>query len=383
MPPRFETLCVHHAERRGRYEGAAAPPIFQTSTFTHAAAADFDRRTADDYAGFDYTRTANPTTTILEEKIAALEHGEAARAFGSGMAAISAAILSCVKSGDHISAVDTAYGPTRSLLNDFMPRYDIRTTYVPGTRVDDFAQAVRPETRLVFLETPSSLVFAIQDLDAVCRFARSRKITTICDNSYATPYFQRPLALGVDLVVHTATKYIGGHSDVVAGLAVGARERIAAMSKVEGQLLGGVLDPFAAWLLLRGLRTLAIRLERHQASALTIAKALEKHAKVARVFHPGLETHPDYDVARHQMAGTSGMLSFVLTDDQRDAAHRFVDALQYFGIAVSWGGYESLVIPIRLKPPGAAQGRWGARLSVGLEHVDDLLEDVHAALDAV
>lgn len=378
--PRFETICVHHAEQRERNFGAAAPPLYQASTFTYPDCASFEVREAEDAPRFDYTRTGNPTTQLLEQKLAALEGGELARGFGSGMAAISAAILACVKAGDHIVCIDTVYGPTRTLLTSYLPRFGIETTFVAGTDPTHFADATRSNTRLYYAESPSSLVFAIQDLAAIAALARSRGVATICDNSYATAYFQRPLALGIDLVAHTATKYLGGHSDLVAGMVVGSRERMRPLIENEGKLLGGVLDPFAAWLMLRGLRTLAVRLDRHQSSARTIARLLGEHPRVARVFHPGLATHPGRAIAARQMTGTSGMLSFTLRDGSRETAHRLVDALRYFCIAVSWGGYESLAIPLQLRQPGAAEAEWGVRLSVGLEHVDDLIEDLSAGL---
>lgn len=380
--PRFETICIHHAEDPQRYEGAASPPIFQSSTFLFPDSAQFVGRGRDGSERFDYTRTGNPTTRILEKKLAALEGGDEARCCGSGMSAISGAILSCVGAGDHIVCVDTAYGPTRQFLDHYLPRFGVQTTYVPGTRAADFEAAVRERTRVIYVESPSSLVFAIQDLAAVAAFARARGITTICDNSYSGAYFQQPLRLGIDLVVHSGTKYLSGHSDVVAGAIVGGRERMGRLIEQEGMLLGGILDPFAAWLMLRGLRTLAVRLDRHQSSGLIVARALAAHPRVGRVHHAGFESHPGFDVARRQMSGTSGMFSFELKEPTREATFRVVDALQYFGIGVSWGGFESLAIPAKLRLPGEAEGRWGVRLSIGLEHPDDLIEDLRVALDA-
>ena len=378
--PRFETICVHHGEQRERNLGAAAPPLYQNSTFTYPNAAEFEIRERPDAPRFDYTRTANPTTQLLEEKLAVLEGGERARAFASGMGAISAAILSCVKAGDHVVCIDTVYGPTRSFLASYLPRFQIETTFVAGTSVSDFEDATRPNTRLFYVESPSSLVYAIQDLTAVAELARRSGIRTICDNSYCTPYLQQPLTMGIDLVVHTATKYLGGHSDLVAGIVVGSKALVDPLIENEGKLLGSVLDPFASWLMLRGLRTLAIRLDRHSASALAIAHWLERHPRVARVFHPGLDSHVGCALARRQMRGTSGLLTFVLKDATRESTQRVVDALRYFCIAVSWGGYESLAIPIRMRLPGDPREQWAIRLSVGLEHVDDLLADLESAL---
>jgi cystathionine beta-lyase/cystathionine gamma-synthase len=246
--------------------------------------------------------------------------------------------------------------------------------------VDQFRAALRPNTKLLFVETPSSLLFELQDLAAVAELARSRGLVTICDNSNATPYFQNPILLGIDLVVHTATKYIGGHSDLVAGVVVGSEERITALSRFEGQLLGGVADPFASWLMLRGLRTLAIRLDRHQANAVAIVRLLEDHARVGRVFYSGSGSHPQADLARRQMGGHSGMLSFELCESGRQRAYQVVDALRYFCIAVSWGGYESLAIPLEVADPATGQKTWIIRLSVGLESLEDLMADLCQAL---
>lgn len=392
--PGFETLCAHFGEDPTRYAGAAVPPLYQNSLFTSPDTDAFLHRTARHPEVYDYTRVANPTTDILEAKLAVLERMEAARCFGSGMAAVSGAILHGVRSGDHVIAVDSVYGPARMFLSDYLARFEVSVTYVPGTDPQQFADALRPNTRLFYLESPSSLIFQIQDLRAVCTLARERGILTVMDNSWASPYFQNPAEFGVDLVLHSATKYLGGHSDLVAGVVMGSAAAIKSLRCDEGCLLGGVLDPFAAWLMLRGLRTLPIRLERHQQNALAVAHFLEAHPRVARVFYPGLPSHPQYALAQSQMRGSSGLFSFALKDGDRAAACAFVDRLRYFGIAVSWGGYESLAIPSTLpQDPGespavpgvmAMGGKfvWGARLHIGLETVEDLLEDLESALES-
>lgn len=378
--PGFETLCIHHAEKRERHLGAAAPPIYQVSTFTYPNCERFEGRHGPAPGRYDYTRTSNPTTELLERKIAALERTDAARAFGSGMAAVSAAVLSCVGAGDHIVTIETVYGPTRRLFSDYLPKFGIETTYVRGTSTEDFERACRPNTRLIYLESPSSRWFELQDLAAVAALAKSRGISTLCDNSNATPYFQNPIEHGVDLVVHTATKYIGGHSDLVAGVVAGPRERIEKLSRREGELLGGIADPFASWLMLRGLRTLAIRMDRHQCSAMEIARVLAGDGRVARVNYPGLDLHPQARLARRQMRGQSGMMSIILRDGSREAAFRFVNALEYFCIAVSWGGYESLAIPMQARDPSTGRRGWVVRLSIGLECAEDLKADLVRAI---
>lgn len=378
--PGFETLCMHFAEQRQRDLGAAAPPLFQNSTFTFPDCQAFSQLRSPESSRYVYTRVANPTTSLLERKIAKLEGGQAARACASGMAAISAAALSAVKTGDHVITIETVYWPTRQLFTEYLPRFGIETTFVRGTDVAEFEAALRPNTRLIYLESPSSLLFELQDLAAVARLAKSRDIVTVCDNSNATPYFQNPIRLGIDLVVHSVTKYLGGHSDLVAGMVVGSEERMARLIRQEGELLGGILDPFASWLILRGLRTLAVRLERHQQSAAALARFLESDARVARVFYDGLESHPQAALAKRQMRGHSGMLSFELRDNSRESAYRVVDALKYFCIAVSWGGYESLALPLEVVDAATGKKTWIIRLSVGLESIDDLKADLHQAL---
>jgi cystathionine beta-lyase len=390
--PGFETLCAHAGEDPARFQGAVVPPIFQNSLFVSPDCETFVRRDQDPNL-YDYTRVANPTTDVLETKLAALEKAEAARCFGSGDAAVTAAVLHSVKAGDHIVAVETAYGPTRSILGSYLRKFDVATTFVAGNDPQQWVDACQPNTRLFYLESPSSLVFNLQDIRAVTGFAKERGITTITDNSWASPYFQNPIELGVDLVLHSATKYLGGHSDIVAGVVTGNKERMQSIKQQEGALLGGILDPFAAWLMLRGLRTLALRMERHQSSAMAIASYLEQHPRVAHVYYPGLSSHSQYSLGRRQLRGYSGLLSFELKDGDEGAAFRFVNALRYFGIGVSWGGFESLAIPIGFPEksrggaaalPGVhgAIGRinWGARLHIGLETQEDLLEDLELAL---
>ncbi len=381
--PGFETICMHLADDREAHFGAAAPPIYQNSTFTFPDSASFHARQDSESTRYDYTRTSNPTTRILERKIATLEKAEDCRAFGSGMGAITAAVLSCVSAGDHIVTIDTVYGPTRKLFSELLPRYGIETTFVRGTSIEQFEEAIRPNTRLLFVESPSSIFFDLQDLPAVATLARDRKIVTICDNSNATPVFQNPIAMGIDLVVHTATKYIGGHSDVVAGLVVGDRERIESIGRVESQLLGATCDPFAAWLMLRGIRTLPIRMERHRRSGLEVARFLATDMRVARTFYPGLDLHPQHGLAKRQMRGQSGLFSFELRQNTQAATFAVVDALRYFSIGVSWGGYESLAVPLLAVDPASRKDVWVIRLSVGLETVEDLKADLYQALNRI
>lgn len=382
----FETIIAHLAEDPARYQGAVIPPIHQTSLFTFPNCEAYTA-TGVGPGAYYYSRYGNPTNAIVEAKIAALEGGADARTFGSGMGAIAAAIMSCVRAGEHVVAVDTLYGPTRKLLTCFLSRYGVTTTFVDGRDPGDFERAARPNTKLFYLESPSSVVFKQQDLAAVTEIARERNVSTVCDNSWASPLFQNPLTFGVDLVVHSATKYLGGHSDVVAGVVIGNAERMASIRDNESPLLGATLDPFAAWLLLRGLRTLSVRMERHQSSARTVAMALHEHPAVDNVFYPGLSDNPQAELTRKQLRGTSGLLSFTLRDPSKGALFRAIDSLKLFGIGCSWGGFESLAIPIavplwRLDGSGA-ETRWLCRIHVGLETVNDLLADLDRALARV
>lgn len=394
----FETLCAHYAEDPRKYLGAVVPPIFQNSLFTFPSYEDratnyqigseeFDEAAGGLSRAYDYTRVTNPTTDIVERKIAALEGAEMARCFSSGMGAISAAIFSCIRAGSHVIAPQTVYGPTRQLLQEYLARFDVRVTFVDGADPEDYRGALRPETTLLYLESPSSVVMQQQDLEAVAQIAHRHGAATICDNSWASPYFQNPLRFGVDLVVHSATKYLGGHSDIVAGVVAGSFQRMRPLGMEECCLLGATLDPFAAWLLLRGLRTLPIRMERHQQNAKVLATWLQQHPAVAQVYYPGLPEEPQAHLTKKQLRGTSGLLSVRLRENTKAAAARFVNRLRYFQIGCSWGGFESLALPIALPADrlGGPTGElwWFVRLHVGQEHVEDLQKDLEQALKEV
>lgn len=388
-PPsdRVMTQAAHAGDDPHRFLGAAAPPIFGTSTFVFGSFEEAEEGFARRNEFYVYTRGLNPTVEVAEQKIAAMEGGEAARCFGSGMAAISSAILAFVAAGDHIVCVDTVYGPARQFLTAWLPRFGVETTFVPGLALSDFAEAIRPNTKLIYLESPSSMLFHLQDLAAVAGLARSRGIKTAIDNSYATMVLQRPLNLGIDVVIYTATKYLNGHSDVVAGAVVSDAAIMERIFFQEFALLGGILGPYEAGLLARGLRTLPLRLKHQQESAGRIARFLAGHPKVRQVHYPGLPSHPQYELAQRQMKGASGLLSFDLQTNE-SGMRRLINALRYFGIGVSWGGHESLVwAPIitqaRSVPPAEWTNPTLVRISVGLEDTDDLLTDLERALGTV
>jgi cystathionine beta-lyase/cystathionine gamma-synthase len=375
----LETLCQHLGDTY-EYEGAVVPPLFQTSLFVFEDGEEFLARESRLEAHYFYTRIGNPTIEIAERKIAALERTEACRLLASGMAAVASAVLSVAREGSHILVSDNAYGPTRRLIRDYLPRFGICSSLVDMTDLDGVRRSFRPETCLVYLESPGSFFFQIQDLSALCSIAKEHGCAVIVDNSTATPYFQNPALYGADYVVHSATKYLGGHSDVVAGAVCGEKERLERLNWEEAQLVGATLDPFAAWLLVRSLRTFPLRMERHFHNGLKVAEFLASHPKVERVYYPWLSTHPNYEVARRQMRGASGMLSFEPKFQERATVLRFCESLRLFQIGVSWGGHESLCVPACSEE---TKGKWVIRLSVGLETVEDLIEDLQGALEGV
>jgi len=389
-PKNDATLLAHYAEDRLGHHGAVVPPIYQNSLFVFEDWAAIDEAFDDRYRTAIYTRGTNPTVRMVEEKLAALAGGEAARLFASGMAAISAAILHCVGPGDHVVAVKNVYGPTNNFLNRYLrDKMGVETTFVPGGDASEFEEAIRPETRLIYLESPSSAVFSLQDVRAVTEIAKARGIPTILDNSWATPIFQKPLEMGVDLEVHSVTKYLGGHSDVVAGAVIGSLERIREIAVTEGELLGGKMAPLEAWLVLRSLRTLPLRMKQHQANAKAVAEFLDGHPAVKQVRWPGLESHAQRALAERQMKGCSGLMSFELATTELERIQAFVNALDVFELGVSWGGHESLVYapaisylkelpPDQFEALGISLG--DIRISVGLEEAEDLVEDLKQAL---
>lgn len=371
---RKEDICMHLGDDYDRFSGAIVPPIFQNSLFTRM-------RT---HHGYVYTRYANPTIEVAEKKIAALEGGEAARCFGSGMAAITAALMHALEKDTHVICPNSIYVPARVFLETYMAKFGVEVTFVSGESLDEIESAIRPNTKVIYLESPVSILFSLQDLPAVAKLAKSCGITTIIDNTWATPLFQNPLEHGIDIVVHSASKYMGGHSDIIGGALIGSKTVIDSITGNERGLYGAVMDPHQAWLLTRGLRTLPIRMKQHQESALKVAAYLESHPKVKRVLYPGLPSHPQYELGRKLMTGYSGLFSFV-PDGSQQQVHQVMKSLRHFEEGPSWGGFESLVNSPGLgideetsKRTGIPQGL--LRISVGLEHVDTILEDLEQAL---
>jgi methionine-gamma-lyase len=384
----FATLAVHAGESPCPVTGALDTPIYQSTTFASTNSDEMAAVYGDEKPGYMYTRYGNPTIRALEEKAAALEGGEAALAFSTGMAAISSAILGYVKAGDHVVAARSLYGAAYNFLNRKLPRLGASATFVASTRVEDFEKALRPNTRLIYFETPSNPVLEILDLAALGALGSSRGIPSMVDNTFASPALQQPLRLGVTVVVHSATKYLCGHGDAMGGVAVGPKDYIRELIHEVIRDFGGVISPFNAWLILRGIRTLHLRMPAHCSNAQRIAEFLARHPKVERVNYPGLPQHPGHDVAKKQMKAFGAMISFEVKGGY-EGGKKVMDRVKIFARAASLGDTRSLIVHSastshRAVPReqrlavGITDGL--VRLSVGVEAADDLLGDLEQAL---
>ncbi|MGN6296628.1 MAG: trans-sulfuration enzyme family protein [Ginsengibacter sp.] len=368
-------------EDRENYFNAVSPPIIQTSNFSFNKVNQLRKAFEDEYSTFLYSRGLNPTVRILSQKLAALDGAEDCLVCNSGASAIFAAVLSQVKSGDHIISVDQPYTWAQKLFNSILPKFDVSVTYVDGRVMENFEAAVRPNTRIIYLETPNSWSFYLQDLEAVSKLARSKNIITICDNSYCTPLYQRPIDFGIDLVLQSATKYLNGHSDVVAGVLSGKKILIEKIFNSEYLNMGIGISPFNAWLILRGLRTLPSRLEKSSTTTKKIISFLESRDEVEEIDYPFNPNFPQYELAKKQMLGAGGLFSFVLKAKTIREIENFCEGLKHILMAVSWGGHESLIIPgcASIKPnefdPNNTLHR-RLRMYTGLEEPDYLIEDL-------
>lgn len=382
----LDNILTHLGEDRENYFHAVAPPIIQTSNFVFPDLGSFRERFRSEYDNHVYSRGNNPTVRQLREKVAALEETEDCLVFSSGAAAVAAAVLSQVKQGDHVICVDKPYSWTRHLFSDFLPRFGVSCTYVDSSAETIDSHVFRPNTRMVYLESPNSLTFELQDIAAIARQAKERGIVTAIDNSYSSPIFQRPSTLGIDLVIHSATKYLNGHSDVVMGVVCGSRKHCEEIFSSAYMCLGAVATAQSAALALRGLRTLRLRMERSDASSRLLAERLRKHPKVDEVFHPMLSNFPQADLAARQMSGSGGLFTIRLASQDRSEIEAFVERIERFLMAVSWGGYESLMMPMVAfyDIPGRADTELPynlVRFYVGLEDPEWLWEDLERALD--
>lgn len=382
----MQTKAVYASKKANR-TAAVSPPIYQTTTFSADTAEAFAEIAVATKPSEFYTRNGNPNHEMVEATLTEMEGGEAALVTSSGMGAIFAVLAGSLRQGDHLVAQRNHYAGAMTLVKDYLPRWGIEATTVDQTDNEAFAAAIRPNTRLIYVETPVNPLMQVTDLRYIAELARSHGLTTVCDNTFATPVNQRPLELGIDAVVHSATKYIGGHHDVTAGALVSSRELIERVWRF-ALVAGATLSPFDSWLLLRGLRTLGLRVERHNRNALALAQYLENHPKVARVYYPGLPTHPQHELAKSQMDGFTGMLSVELRGGY-GAADRLMSSLKLATRAASLGGFETLIVhpasmwSLQLSPEvreatGINDGL--VRISVGLEDEQDLIADFDQAL---
>jgi cystathionine beta-lyase/cystathionine gamma-synthase len=376
------------AEERENYFNSVAPPIIQTSNFAFKSVDDLRKAFEDEYSTFIYSRATNPTVKILSEKLAALDGAEDCLVVNSGAGAIFASVLANVQSGDHIISVDKPYSWAQKMFNNILPRFNVTVTYVDGTKTENFEKAIQHNTTLIYLESPNSWNFALQDLEAVAKIAKAKNIITVCDNSYCTPLYQNPIAYGIDLVVQSATKYLNGHSDVIAGVITASREMIAKIYFSEFMNMGISTTPFNAWLLIRGLRTLPMRLEKTTANTKQVLAFLKNHEKVEEIIFPFDKDFAQYDLAKKQMRGACGLFSFYIKASTIAEIENFCEGLKHILMAVSWGGYESLIIP------GCASIKAGEfdpnnkdhrilRMFVGMEDPEYIIEDLQRGFKAM
>lgn len=379
---KFSTKAIHIGQEADPVTGATVVPIYQTSTFTQEEIGK--------HKGYEYSRTGNPTRAALEKCLASLENAEYGLAFASGLAATSA-VLSILRPGDHVIAAADIYGGTYRLFEKVYRPLQIEFTYIDGRNTDEFERANRPETKLIWIESPTNPLLQLVDIAAVASIAKAHGVILAVDNTFATPYLQQPLELGARVVVHSTTKYIGGHSDVVGGAVVTSDESIYEAVKFYQNAAGGIPGPFDCWLALRGVKTLAVRMRQHCENALAVAQWLEKHPFVESVSYPGLASYPQHELAKKQMSsGYGGMVSFQIKGG-REEANKFVKSLKFFSFAESLGGVESLAC----YPPSMTHGSvpkeerekrgitdGTIRLSIGIEDVEDLIEDLNQALAA-
>jgi len=384
---RPETAAVHGASELEKKNGPVTSPIYQTSTFEVTDNEEQQRVTTTDHY---YTRWGNPTITLAEQTVAAIEGTEAARTFASGMGAITTTILALLKTGDHIVAQRDSYGGVVKFLSQWLPRLGIDTTFVDTTDYEQYARAIRPNTRLLYLESPTNPALRVVDFRKMAALARQHNLISMIDSTFGTPINQHPAEYGIDLVMHSGTKYLSGHADLTCGVVCGRQEGMEQIHETR-TTLGNCMDPHAAWLLIRGMKTLAVRVARQNENAQRVAEFLQQHAKVRRVHYPFLKGHPQHTTAREQMSGGGGMVTFEVEGSGEDA-RRVSEAMHLFTLATSLGGVESLVsIPVltshamisaeQRKEMGVTEQM--VRLSVGIEYADDLIADLEHALEAV
>jgi methionine-gamma-lyase len=390
MKRKFATEAVHGGQDHDPLTGAVSVPIYQTSTFVFESAEQGAARFAGKEKGYIYTRLGNPTVKALEKSLAGLEEGEDARACSSGMAAINTAVLSVVRKGDHVVSTENLYGGTAKLFSDILPKFGIEFTLVDTSHIENVELAIRKNTKILYIETPSNPTLKLTNIREVAKIAKEHDAVSIVDNTFMSPYFQQPLTLGADVVVHSLTKYLSGHSDVVGGIVISYQNFIDKMDPVLKNT-GGTLGPFEAWLTLRGIKTLHIRMERHNENAMKVAEFLEAHEKIEKVYYPGLKSSDQYDLAKQQMSGFGGIVSFEVKGGL-EAGRKLMNSVRLCTLAVSLGAVETLIEhPASMTHavvPREERLRTGltdslVRLSVGIEDVEDIIEDLQSALENI
>lgn len=388
---KFATLCVHGSGGVDPHTGALSVPIYQSSTFAFKSAKQGAALFTGEEDGYVYTRIGNPTQAALEREMAFLEGGEAALCFASGMSAIAGIIMLLCRNGDNMVSSDTVYGGTHNLYKETLPLWDIQVREVNATKLDNIENAIDERTKLIFMETPANPTLSVIDISGCAKIAKKYGIPLVIDNTFATPYLQRPLEMGADVIIHSATKYIGGHGDTIAGIVVGKNELINNLRAQILRDLGGVISPLNAWLLLRGLKTLPVRMDRHCTNALEVSKYLSLHPKINWVRYPGLSTHPQHELAKKQMKNFGGMITFEVKGG-RKAGEKLMNNVGLFTLAVSLGDCDSLIehpasmthstySVEELEETGITEGL--IRLSVGLEDCSDLITDLKLALKKI
>ncbi|MEI6822421.1 MAG: aminotransferase class I/II-fold pyridoxal phosphate-dependent enzyme [Bacteroidota bacterium] len=375
-------------EERSNYYNAISPPIIKTSNFCFKTVQKLRNNIDREFNVPFYTRGYNPTVAILRKKIAALEYVEDSLITSSGCAAISSAVIANIKADDHVICINSVYSWTNVLFNTLLKKFNVKTTMVEGTYIEDFEKVILPETKLIYLESPSSFTFEIQDIEQIVKLAKKHNILTILDNSYSSPLFQSPIKLGVDIVVHSASKYLNGHSDVIAGVICSNRKMIKKIFSTELMTLGGIITPDDAWLMIRGLRTLPIRMERVTETTQKVIAYMESNPKIEKVIYPFSKTHPQYLLAKKQMQNSGGMFSFILKTNDIAKVDLFCNTLKRFLIACSWGGYESLIYPACVLYNNKKKEKPRLpfnliRMYIGLEDADVLIKDIETALKVI
>ena len=385
------TQCIHGPQKANDPHGALTSPLYQTSTFHFENAAQGAARFAGEEPGYIYTRLGNPTTTELEQKVAQLEGCEAAAATATGMGAVSASVLSFLSQGDHLIASSALYGCTFAFFAHMLPRWGIEVTFVDMTNESELRAAIKPNSKMIFVETPINPTMAVIDLALIGNVAKQHHLLSVVDNTFLTPLLQSPKQYGIDIIMHSATKYLNGHGDVVAGIVCGSLEHITQIKMTVLKDIGATISPHDAWLINRGLKTLAIRVERHCQSAQTIAEYLEAHPQVNKVYYPGLKSHPGYKYIGKQMKAAGGVIAFEIKGSLTDG-EQFIDSMQLCTLAVSLGDAETLIqhpasmthspyTPEERLAAGISDGL--IRLSVGLEDVNDIINDLNQAFTKI